>query len=98
MACSAAPDSGDPSTNSEASNDNLGGYDNPGTSDNGGCRAYRVVTVWVDGVATPQLQPVLCNQGINIFKGDPGPDRGDPNPWDNVIKNKVDNSIRPISK
>ena len=46
------------------------------------CGEYRVVTVWIDGVPTPQLQPVLCNRGPNFNIGDPGPDKGDPNPWE----------------
>ncbi len=79
--CSAAPDSKDDTFGSETSN-STGGYDYPGTGDRGGCGAYRVISVWKDGERVPQLQPVLCNQGIQIFKGDPGPDRGDPNPWD----------------
>lgn len=98
MGCGAAPNSNEnqvTGSTSPVTGGGGGGYPNAGGDNSLDCGGYHWVVVWENGVSTPQLQPILCNEGPNFDVGDPGPDRGDPNPWEN---NVVPSKVAPILK
>jgi hypothetical protein len=83
IGCGSAPT--DYGTTSEPSSGG-GGYEPVGNADNSlHCGEWHYVTVWENGQPTPQLQPILCADGPNVNPGDPAPDVGDPNPWENHV-------------
>lgn len=97
MGCGAAPDTTEGRVTGTSSPVTGGGTgsDDQGNQPDDCAVGYRWVMVWENGVATPQLQPVICNQGPDFNTGDPGPDRGDPNPWEaNVNLDKISNTIK----
>ena len=77
--CVANTDSSAPDTSSSVPSDNgINLPDNGSGSAGYGCDRVDFVHVVVDGHAYWVQVPTLCNPNPDIYKGDPGPDEGDP--------------------
>ncbi len=80
LGCGSAPSQEGESTTNQSSGDISLPPTNGG--DNNPCDTPQFTKITENGVTYVVQVPTLCNEGVNPYQGDPGPDRGDPNPWD----------------
>lgn len=85
VACGSDPQTETKNQSESPNYSNEGYYSSSGGNSIGGpCNQVTFVTTIVNGVPHTVAQPTLCTNRLGIDKGDPGPDRGDPNPWDRI--------------